>query len=132
MKLYTSEGYMIEATYFMQNYFEITYNKKGKPTHKQMNEFLMKKIGKGAKRLRINSISKEDILTGRVLLVRGSEGKVVPYKNPRGNLSALEEELKRNCSLEKLRSIRVQLLSEQEDYSNQKSYQKKKKEKVKW
>ncbi len=128
MKIYTSKKQIVSISCFLENYFGITYTGKEKLTHGLMQKFLIEKRGKQARNLSFSIVNKEDILVGKVVLVRDKVGKIVPYRNPKVSLDILENELKKTCDLEQLKRIRTAFLKEYEMDSNQKSYYKKRRD----
>ena len=77
-----SKKYIISIREFMSNYVGINYDKDYKLTHEEMNFYLFEKGKRGVDRAKYKSIKSEDIILGKVLLVKGEEGKVIPYYNP--------------------------------------------------
>lgn len=74
--------YVISIGTFMKNYFGVYYDGEYNLTHDEMNLFFMDNNFGCLKRFVFDFINDEDILNGRVLLVRDDLNKVIPYLNP--------------------------------------------------
>ena len=106
---------------FMEEYLNVDYTEKGHLTHKKMRIFLLDHSKSLPTRVSFDSITKEDIISGRILLVRAEEKvlgnhhskskdmKVIAYKNPLRIGNAFT---KLNKDKEALKLIREKLLSE--------------------
>lgn len=92
MSDYISKKQLVSIREFIENYYHLKCNWRGKLTHKRMNEFLLLK-GRTLTRGKIGVITQEEKLTGEYLYVRDELGQVIPYKNPGVSLKNLQVSL---------------------------------------
>lgn len=112
MALFTSGNNVVSTKYFLLNYYGISYDRK-KLSHDGMKDILFSKGKKIPRTVMFDHITEPEIANGDVILVKGSEGKIIAYKNPMMDLKDLEEELINKSNKESLREIRKQILLEQ-------------------
>lgn len=113
MALYTSKKDIIKIEFFMENFLDITYDGSEKLTHGVMREFLIDKGIVCPKRAIFSKTKKNNVLEGRVLLVKDHVGKTIAYHNPRGELTTLFADIKAETDPVKLEETRRNILKAQ-------------------
>lgn len=95
-----SQRYIIGIKEFLNNYilskkdFENEKIGKSVRTHNQMNLCLFENGYSVPDRVKLKEVSKNDILSGEVIIVMDKTGQVIAYRNPkRVNIILLEQEL---------------------------------------
>lgn len=95
-----SQRYIIGIKEFLNNYilskkdFENEKIGKSVRTHNQMNLCLFENGYSVPDRVKLKEVSKNDILSGEVIIVMDKTGQVIAYRNPkRVNITLLEQEL---------------------------------------
>ena len=113
MALYTSKKDIIKIEFFMENFLDIIYDGNEKLTHGVMREFLIDKGKVCPKRAIFSRTKKDNVLDGKILLVKDHTGKTIAYHNPRGDLTSLFADIKAETDPVKLEETRREILKSQ-------------------
>lgn len=111
MSDFISKKQIVSIREFLENYYNLKCNWRGKLTHKRMLDYLFLK-GKSADKGRIGEITKEEKLTGQYIYVKDEIGQVIPYKNPMLDLDKIRLSLMKTNPIT-LEQIRANYLKEE-------------------
>ena len=107
-KLFSSKKNFIFIREFMANYIGKEYDGNEKLTHHVMAMYLYEKGLSMVKKINFSKVKKEDLLTGKCILVKDENKQVLGYINPQNrSLNSLLDELNiqsKNRNLEKIRN----------------------------
>ena len=113
MALFTSEKNIIKISVFMENYLGVIYDGDEKLTHGIMRQFLLEKGYECPKKAVFSRINNEDILRGKIIIVKDKVGKNVGYYNPGASFNRILRDLKQNINPVEMEKIRKEILGEQ-------------------
>ena len=108
-KLYASKKDIISIQEFMVNFIGKEYDGTEKLTHHVMEMYLYQKGLPRVSKVQFSSVRKNDILTGKYILVKDDNNQIFGYVNPKSrSLDILMNEiaiLNKKKNLEKIRNI---------------------------
>jgi len=113
MAIFTSEKNIIKIAVFMENFLGIAYDGDEKLTHGIMRQFLLEKGYECPKRAVFSKINKEDILCGKIVIVKDKSGKKIGYYNPGASFNRILRDLKQNIDPVEMDRVRKEILGEQ-------------------
>ena len=108
---YASEKNIIGIREYMDTFLNVTYKWHGKLTHKKLVEYFNEKGYELPRRAFFDDLMKEDILSGKVHLVKDEVGRIIPYKNKSFDIEYLLNECNKQKKL--LEERRNKILREQ-------------------
>lgn len=112
-KLFTSKKNIISIQEFMTNYVGKAYDGNEKLTHHVMAMYLCEKGLPFVSKVNFAAVTKENIMTGKYILVKDENNQILGYENPKNHsLDSLLCEIKSQNSKRNLERIRKNLLKE--------------------